>query len=64
MIPMAHLEIARARARSGDIAGSRRAYEDLFQIWKGADPDFRPLAAAHAEYEHLTSPTRGGSTTH
>lgn len=64
VIPMAHLEIARARARSGDIAGSRRAYEDLFQIWKGADPDFRPLAAAHAEYEHLTSPTRGGSTTH
>jgi tetratricopeptide (TPR) repeat protein len=64
VIPMAHLEIARARARSGDIAGSRRAYADLFEIWKGADADFAPLSTARAEYERLPAITRRGREGH
>jgi tetratricopeptide (TPR) repeat protein len=53
VIPLAHLGIARARAQMGDGAGSRRAYEELFQMWKSADSDFGPLAAARTEYERL-----------
>jgi eukaryotic-like serine/threonine-protein kinase len=53
MIPLAHLGIARARAIAGDLQGSRRAYEELFAIWKNADPDFPPLAVARAEYARL-----------
>jgi hypothetical protein len=53
VLPMAHLGLARARARLGDVVGSRKAYEELFAIWKGADADFAPLAAARAEYDRL-----------
>ncbi len=53
VLPMAHLGLARARARLGDVAGSRKAYEELFAIWRGADADFAPLAAARAEYDRL-----------
>ena len=52
---MAHLGVARARARAGDVDGSRRAYEELLAIWNNADSDFEPLAAARAEYERLIS---------
>ena len=55
VIPLARLGIARALSRGGDIAGGRRAYEDLFAIWKGADAGFEPLAAARAEYRRLTA---------
>ena len=58
MIPLAHLGLARAHARSGDVAASRRSYEELFRIWEHADSGFSPLAAARAEYARLarTSP--------
>jgi hypothetical protein len=61
---MAYLELARARARSGDVAGSRRAYDDLFEIWKGADADFPPLAAARTEHQRLISTAAGGRQAH
>jgi hypothetical protein len=53
MIPLAHLGIARAHAHSGDAAASRKAYDELFAIWKGADADLAPLVAARAEYARL-----------
>ena len=52
-IPLAHLGLARARAQAGDAAGSRRAYDEVFTIWKDADADFAPLLAARAEYQGL-----------
>jgi eukaryotic-like serine/threonine-protein kinase len=55
VIPLAHLGVARARARSGNVDGSRKAYDELFAIWQDADEDFEPLAAARAEYERLIS---------
>jgi hypothetical protein len=53
VVPLAHLGIARARARSGDSTASRQAYEALFAIWEPADADFPPLLAARAEYAAL-----------
>jgi tetratricopeptide (TPR) repeat protein len=53
MIPLAHLGIARAHATAGDIAASRKAYDALFAIWKDADADLGPLAAARGEYARL-----------
>jgi predicted Zn-dependent protease len=56
-VPLAHLGLARAHAAAGDAAASRRAYEELFTIWKGADAAFAPLAEARAEYARLVRPT-------
>jgi hypothetical protein len=53
VVPLAQLGIARAQTRAGDTAAARRAYEDLFTTWQGADHDFRPLATARAEYARL-----------
>ena len=50
---LAHLGLARALRLTGDIAGSRKAYEAFFQDWRGADPDMPLLAAARAEYAGL-----------
>jgi tetratricopeptide (TPR) repeat protein len=55
VIPLAHLGVARARARSGNVDGGRKAYDELFAIWHDTDEDFEPLAAARAEYERLIS---------
>ena len=55
VIPLAHVGIARARARSGDPDGSRHAYQEAFAIWKNADADFPPLVTARAEHERLTT---------
>jgi serine/threonine protein kinase/Flp pilus assembly protein TadD len=53
--PLAYLGLARAAAMSGDIAASRKAYQDFFALWKDADPNLAPLAEARKEYEKLTS---------
>jgi hypothetical protein len=34
---------------SGDTARSKRAYQDLFALWKDADPDLPPLIQARKE---------------
>ena len=57
VVPLAQLGIARSHARRGDIAASRRAYEELFAIWKVADADFHPLVAARAEYARIATTT-------
>jgi tetratricopeptide (TPR) repeat protein/predicted Ser/Thr protein kinase len=50
---LAHLGLARAMALSGDVASSRRAYQDFLALWKDADPDVPVLIQAKAEYAKL-----------
>ena len=50
MYPLAHLGLARASAVSGDMDGTRRAYEQFFALWRDAESNVRPLAEARAEY--------------
>jgi hypothetical protein len=52
---MAQLGLARAAALSGDVAKSRRAYQDFLALWKDADPDVPVLIQAKAEYAKLGS---------
>jgi len=52
---VAGLGLARAAALSGDVAKSRRAYQDFLALWKDADPDVPILIEAKAEYAKLGS---------
>ena len=45
----AHLGIARAYAMQGETTKARAAYQDLFTLWKDADPDLPLLQQAKAE---------------
>jgi DNA-binding winged helix-turn-helix (wHTH) protein/tetratricopeptide (TPR) repeat protein len=51
--PLAQLGLARALEMQAHHAAARQAYEQLFTLWKDADPDLRPLLEARAEYAHL-----------
>lgn len=42
------LGLARARARAGDAAGSKKAYEQFLQNWRTADPNLPELKEARA----------------
>jgi len=53
LYPAAYLGLARAAALTGDLAKSRKAYQDLFAAWKDADPDLPALADARREYEKV-----------
>jgi len=50
---ISRLELARSLALAGDSAGARAAYQDLFAVWKDADPDLPLLKQAKAEYAKL-----------
>jgi DNA-binding winged helix-turn-helix (wHTH) protein/tetratricopeptide (TPR) repeat protein len=50
---LAHLGLARAFALTGDIATSRKAYEDFFALWSSADSDIPELRRAKLEYQKL-----------
>jgi tetratricopeptide (TPR) repeat protein len=50
---LARLELARALLASGDAPGAKRAYTDLFTLWKDADPDIPVVKDARAEYVRL-----------
>jgi eukaryotic-like serine/threonine-protein kinase len=50
---LAHLQIGRAYAMSGDPAKARAAYQDFLTLWKDADPGIRILKQAKAEYAKL-----------
>ena len=50
---LARLGLARARAMAGNKDAARTAYQDLFAIWKDADPDLPLLKQAKAEYAKL-----------
>jgi tetratricopeptide (TPR) repeat protein len=51
---MARLGLARAYAQQGDTVRARAAYQDLFSMWKDADPDLPVLGQARSEYRDLT----------
>ena len=50
---LAHLQLGRAYAMSGEIAKARAAYQDFLTLWKDADPDIPILKQAKAEYAKL-----------
>ncbi len=50
---MARLQLARALALSGGTVKAKSAYDDLFTLWKNADPDIPVLKQARAEYAKL-----------
>jgi tetratricopeptide (TPR) repeat protein len=49
----ARVGLARAYVQQGDTAAARKAYQDFFALWKGADPDIPLLKEAKAEYAKL-----------
>ena len=51
--PLAYLYLGRSARLEGDLAKSRKAYEDFLGLWKDADPDIPILKEAKAEYEKL-----------
>ena len=53
LYPLAHLGLARAAALTGDVAGSRKAYQDFLALWKDADADLPVLIEAKKEYAAL-----------
>jgi eukaryotic-like serine/threonine-protein kinase len=53
--PLAHLGLARAAAKAGDILRSQKAYEDFLAEWKEADPDLPILIEAKREYKAATT---------
>ena len=50
---LAHLQLARAYAVSGDTVKAKAAYGDFLTLWKDADPDIPILKEAKAEYAKL-----------
>ena len=55
LYPLAHLGLARAAALTGDVAKSRKAYQDFFALWKNADANLPVLIEAKKEYEKMKS---------
>jgi len=47
------LGVARASAQKGDVAQSRKAYQDFLAVWREADADIPILVQAKKEYEQL-----------
>lgn len=50
---LAHWQLGRAFASSGDKSKAKAAYEAFFENWKEADSDIPMLKAAKAEYSRL-----------
>jgi tetratricopeptide (TPR) repeat protein len=50
---LAHLQLGRTYALSGDKAKAKSANEDFLALWKDADPDIPILKQAKAEYAKL-----------
>ena len=50
---LARLGIARSYAQAGEKEKSRAAYNNLFVLWKDADPDFPLLLQAKSEFAKL-----------
>ncbi len=50
---LAHLQLARAEAMSGDMEAARTSYQDFLALWKDADPDIPIYKQAQAEYAKL-----------
>ena len=50
---LAHLELGRSYALSGDKTNAKASYQDFLNLWKDADPDVPILKQAQAEYARL-----------
>jgi len=50
---LAHLQLGRVFALSGDKAKAKAAYQHFLSVWKDADPDIPILKTAKAEYDRL-----------
>jgi len=50
---LAHLQLGRAYAMSGNTVKARSAYRNFLALWKDADPDIPILKEAKAEYAKL-----------
>ena len=50
---LARLGVARSYTQAGENEKSRSAYEDLFKLWKDADPEFSLPLHAKTEYAKL-----------
>jgi tetratricopeptide (TPR) repeat protein len=50
---LAHWRLSKAYAAAGDISKAKSAYQDFFDLWKGADLDSPVLKQARAEYAKL-----------
>ena len=50
---LAHLQLGRAYALSGETTKAKTAYQDFFGLWKNADADIPILKEARAEYAKL-----------
>ena len=50
---LAHLQLGRVFALSGDRTKARAAYETFLALWKDADADIPILKRAKAEYARL-----------
>ena len=50
---LAHLQLGRTFALSGDSAKAKTAYQDFLTLWKDADPDVPILTQAKAEFARL-----------
>jgi tetratricopeptide (TPR) repeat protein len=50
---LALLQLGRAQAAMGDMAGSRTSYRSFLDLWKNADPDLPIYRQAKAEYAKL-----------
>jgi len=50
---LAHLQLGRGYAMSGDVGKAKAAYQDFFVLWKDADPDIPILKQAKAEFAKL-----------
>jgi eukaryotic-like serine/threonine-protein kinase len=50
---ISYLGLARASVLAGDTAKAKVAYQDIFKLWKDADPDVPALQQAKAEYAKL-----------
>jgi len=50
---LAHLQLGRAYAMSGDAAKAKAGHQDFLNLWKDADLDIPILKQAKAEYAKL-----------
>ena len=50
---LAHLQLAKALALSGDKIKSKASYQDFFSLWNDADRDIPLLVRAKSEYGNL-----------
>ncbi len=62
-LSLARLGLARALRIKGDPEGSREAYRELLDLWRGADPDLPVLQEARREYAAMAGATARRSGT-